>query len=335
MDRLTGAADTGELMAQEAHLESQARDTEGHYGLILVDLVGLRKFNSDFDWATGDEVLIELAHRLQNLRPHACVARVEADKFAVLIDGLEQDEISTEGHQVRNELMSAPWDIGGKRIPVKVRINAVSGPLPHFTSLLWAAQRMSRERSRWQLKQKIEEFENLARLNAIQAELGSFQFELANSISQRDPLTGALNLRGFRERQAKLETPYALAFVDLDNLRMHNESQGENWEAGNQALIGVKRLLESVSSEGVVARWGGDEFALCLPGFTGPSACEALNVLLEHSEFRLRIGDRSVTFSGGVTTVVDRNDEPSAMKRAQQCAKDAKAAGRRRVLLAD
>jgi diguanylate cyclase (GGDEF)-like protein len=142
-------------------------------------------------------------------------------------------------------------------------------------------------------------------------------------------------LRGFQERQARLETPYALAFIDLDNLRDHNNSQGENWEAGNQALIGVKRLLEGISSQGIVARWGGDEFALCLPGFAGPDACEALNTLLEHPEEQLRIGDLPVTFSGGVTTVRDRNDQPLAMKRAQQCAKDAKTAGRRRVLLAE
>jgi diguanylate cyclase (GGDEF)-like protein len=265
------------------------------------------------------------------------VARVEADKFAVLVDELDQDDISSEGHRLRHELISTPWQVRGVDIPVKVRITSVAGPspFPGESHLLWTAQRMSRERAQWKLKQKVEEYENLARLNALQAELGSFRFELANSISQRDPLTGAFNLRGFDERQSKLETPYALAFVDLDNLRSHNESQGENWEAGNRALIGVKRLLESISSEGIVARWGGDEFALCLPGFRGPSACEALNSLLEHPERELRIGDLPVTFSGGVTTVLSHEDRASAMKRAQQCAKEAKTAGRKRVLLAD
>jgi hypothetical protein len=48
MDQLTGAADTGELMAREAQLESRARQSakERNYGLILVDLVGLTALGS-------------------------------------------------------------------------------------------------------------------------------------------------------------------------------------------------------------------------------------------------------------------------------------------------
>jgi diguanylate cyclase (GGDEF)-like protein len=176
MDQLTGAADTGELMAQEALLETRARnsDIERRYGLVLVDLVELRKLNSEFDWSTGDGVLIEMAHRLQRLCPQACVARVEADKFAVLVDGLDQDGISTEGHRLRHELMSSQWEVGGNSVAVLVRVNSVSGPLPHFTNLLWAAQRMSREHARWKLKQQIQEFENLARLMLFKLNWAAF-----------------------------------------------------------------------------------------------------------------------------------------------------------------
>jgi len=339
MDELTGAADTGELMAREAKLESKARQSvnERHYGLILVDLVGLRELNSTLDRATGDDVLIELATRLRGLFPQACVARVEADKFAVLVDERDQDQISAEGYRLRSTLNSVPWEVRGKSIPVTVRVTSASGPsaFPGETHLLWTAQRISRQRAKWKLEQKIKELEDLARLNRLQAELGTLQFELAYSISQHDPLTGALNLRGFEERQSRLDAPYALAFVDLDNLKDFNESHGEYWEAGNRALIGIKRLLESVSTQSIVARWGGDEFALCLPGFTGPSACEALNTLLENPEHQLRIGDLPITFSGGVTTVLNNDDRPMAMKRAQHCAKEAKRAGRNRVLLVD
>src|ERR1019366_6146331 len=98
MDQLTGVADTGELMAYEAKMESRARtsNTERHYGLVLVDLLGLRKINRDFGRSTGNGVLVEMALRLQSLCPQTCVARVEADKFAVLIDGLSQDEVAEE-----------------------------------------------------------------------------------------------------------------------------------------------------------------------------------------------------------------------------------------------
>jgi len=339
MDRLTGAADTGEFMAREAELELQARSSnvERHYGIVLVDLVGLRRLNSDFDWSTGDEVLVQLAVRLHGLCPQALVARVDADKFAVLIDGLNQDEVAREGHRLKHELNTASWQINRKSVPVLVRVTFVSGPspFPRETHLLWTAQRIHRARAQWKLKQKAEDLANLAKLNGLQAELGRFRSQLAIIISQRDPLTGALNRRGYEELQPSFDTPYALAFVDLDNLRILNKSQGDNWGAGDRALIGVKRLLESISPTGIVARWGGDEFVLCLPGFTATSVCHELNSLLEHPEENLRIGDLPVTFSGGVTMVMDNDDPLLAMQRAQQRAKDSKIAGRSRILLAD
>jgi diguanylate cyclase (GGDEF)-like protein len=339
MDQLTRVADSGELMTREAEMDSRARasGTERHYGLVLVDLVGLRKINSDFDRATGNEVLMEMALRLLNLCPQTCVARVEADKFAVLFDGLNQDQVAVESHRLRHELNSASWEIRGKSVPVSVRVTSVAGPslFPERTHLLWTAQRIHRERAKWKLRQRVQELENLARLNGLQAELDSFRSGLAISISLHDPLTGALNLRGLGEMQKSLNTPYALAFVDVDNLRLLNKSEGDNWEAGNRALVGVKRLLESISPKGIVARWGGDEFVLCLPGFTAMGARDELNSLLEHPEHQLRIGDLPVSFSGGVTTVIADDDHLPAMKRAQQCAQESKIAGRSRVILAE
>lgn len=339
MDQLTGAADAGELLHEEAKLDAQARTSETgrQFGLLLVDLIGLRVLNSNFGRTTGDEVLVELARRLQTLYPQACVARVEADKFAVLIDGLSHAEAALEGRQLKHDLNAASWQVDGKSISAKVRITSVVGPsrFPGETHLLWTAQRIHRAKAQWHLEEKVKELEDLARLNGLQAELGQFRAELAVSISERDPLTGALNFGGFVEILSTLETPFALAFVDVDNLRNLNDVEGENWEAGNRALIGVKRLLESISPTGIVARWGGDEFAMCLPGFTASSAGVALNALLEQPERQLRIGDLPVTFSGGVTTVTADDDRSLAMKRAQQRAKDSKAAGRSRILIAE
>jgi diguanylate cyclase (GGDEF)-like protein len=119
-------------MALERQIELIARssDNEHHYGLILIDLVGLRKINAVFDRTTGDKVLVELAGRLRSLCPKACVARVEADKFAVLVDGLSQDATSAEGRRLKDEMNSASWRIDGKMVAVKVRVTCVSGPSP-------------------------------------------------------------------------------------------------------------------------------------------------------------------------------------------------------------
>ena len=84
-----------------------------------------------------------------------------------------------------------------------------------------------------------------------------------------------------------------------------------------------------------VVRWGGDEFLLCLPGFTEVQACGVLNSLLEHPQDHLRIGDLPVTFSGGVAIVKSTSEHTTATQKAQQCAKNAKEAGRSRFLVAE
>lgn len=93
-------------------------------------------------------------------------------------------------------------------------------------------------------------------------------------------------------------------------------------------------MLESISPNGLFVRWGGDEFLLCLPEFTEMQACAALNSLLKHPEDHLRIGDLPVTLSGGVAIVKATSEHTTAMQKAQQCAKNAKDAGRSRFLVA-
>ena len=338
MDALTGVADIGELTALERRLDAAARTSpeEQHYGLILVDLLGLRTINSTYERATGDQILVSLAHRLRDLCPRGMTARVEADKFAVLIDGLNQDRATAEGYRLNNELRGMPWRMKGEDNPVQLRFTCVSGPSPFGgeSNLLWEAQRINRAKSLWELKEKLKDLENVARLNDVRAQLGNLQAQMAISLSRHDPLTGALNRRGFRDLQSKLRAPYALAFVDVDNLKVLNGTEDENWDAGDHALCGVKERLESISPTGVVVRWGGDEFLLCLPEFTATQTFETLTSLLDDPVEQLRIGDEYVTFSGGVAMVNSSEERQEAMKQAQQCANDAKRAGRSRFIVA-
>ena len=339
MDRLTHVADIGELMTLERQFDALARAAHGerHYGLVLVDLVELRTLNDRVGRPGANEVLISLATRLRELSPRGLIARVEADKFAVLIDGCDQDQITVEGHRLKNALNDMTWRVQGSVLPVRVRVTCVAGPSPFLeeTNLLWDAQRIHRAKARWELKEKVKELENLARLNGVRAQLGTLQSQMAISISRRDPLTGALNRRGFDQVRTTMAPPYALAFVDVDDLKMVNRTEGQNWEAGNRALKGLKELLETISPNGVVVRWAGDEFLLCLPGFSASETAEALTALLARRDPLLLVGDRQVTFSGGIAMVRSDLEVESAMEKAQQCARDAKDAGRSRFIVAD
>ena len=60
MDQLTGAADTGELLAVERYLDARARSTTpvGCYGIALVNITRLADINTVYGAPVGDAVLI-------------------------------------------------------------------------------------------------------------------------------------------------------------------------------------------------------------------------------------------------------------------------------------
>jgi len=100
--------------------------------------------------------------------------------------------------------------------------------------------------------------------------LGSW-FDEVRRLSNTDPLTGLYNRRHFGQRLGE-ETkraqryghPASVLWVDIDRLKAINDHFGH--KAGDGALVAVSRaLLDNVRSIDVVARIGGDEFAVLLP----------------------------------------------------------------------
>ncbi len=91
-----------------------------------------------------------------------------------------------------------------------------------------------------------------------------------HTLSVTDELTGLPNRRAMTEyfetmalgQDARL-SDWALLFVDLDDFKVINDTFGH--EAGDRVLsIVAKRISDIVGSNGFVARFGGDEFAIAL-----------------------------------------------------------------------
>ena len=87
-------------------------------------------------------------------------------------------------------------------------------------------------------------------------------------------------LDGMIDRVRRYEEKVALLFVDVDGLKIINDTLGH--QAGDQALSQVARLLVSgVRKSDLVARIGGDEFAIILGYADEDSARETANRLVD------------------------------------------------------
>lgn len=121
---------------------------------------------------------------------------------------------------------------------------------------------------------------------------------LTKELSQKDPLTGAVNRRYFTElaeaelaRTQRYKRSVSLAYIDLDNFKTVNDSLGH--ETGDHLLkLVVDTLKENLRKPDVVARIGGDEFLILMP----ETDIEQSKVVIERLLERCRIGFKSQNY---------------------------------------
>jgi diguanylate cyclase len=170
------------------------------------------------------------------------------------------------------------------------------------------------------------------------AELESALAE-AREVACIDPLTGALNRRGFdkacqRElaRARRSGARFALAHIDLDDFKQLNDTLGH--QAGDKALVHLVELLhKSMRPSDVLCRFGGEEFVLMLPDTELDDAAAAVSRFLsEFSAQTIPGTDCVMTFSSGVVTPDHAESLEEAIRRADAATYAAKRAGKNRVV---
>jgi len=177
----------------------------------------------------------------------------------------------------------------------------------------------------------------VAQIRLLQEECRRLQ-ELAS----RDGLTGLFNARHFfaaletemeRARRSGLAT--CLIMIDLDHFKNINDTYGH--EAGNKCLqIVAKTLTDNIRRMDIACRYGGEEFAVILPGTALPEAvvtAERLRKALAGSRIGIGEGFVKLTASFGVSAYEGSEKLPAEqfVEHSDRFLLRAKARGRNRV----
>ncbi len=177
------------------------------------------------------------------------------------------------------------------------------------------------------------------RLNQAEAALQDQAEEITAYMceARTDTLTELPNRRAFDDELSRRmaewrrnETSVNVVILDIDRFKLFNDRFGH--AAGDAVLVEVARVLNTATRESdVVARLGGEEFAVVLAGVEASEARRAAERIRKAvAATAVRYEDKSlrVTVSCGVAQALPAEDGTSLVKRADEALYASKAAGR-------
>ncbi|HEV3344736.1 MAG TPA: GGDEF domain-containing protein [Pirellulales bacterium] len=162
--------------------------------------------------------------------------------------------------------------------------------------------------------------------------------------ARTDSLTGLPNRRSFNEDLARRfdqwqrhNIPLSLLMVDVDSFKKFNDEHGH--QTGDEVLRAIAHMLnKTLRQMDLAARFGGEEFAILLPGTNLQAAttvAERVRAVIA-SETLFHGGKQlGITVSVGASSAAEMDDAEALIKRADEALYGAKNGGRNRAFLHD
>ena len=166
----------------------------------------------------------------------------------------------------------------------------------------------------------------------------------ANDDMRRDHLTHAFNRKSFDEQFAQYyklhrlsRKPVSLLMLDIDHFKKVNDTYGH--AIGDFVLIELVKLLNSLFSRDLdlVARVGGEEFAILLPDYNTESAVVKVEEVLDRVRKAVFVQDDmkiQFTVSVGISELTTQANTDQWLKAADEALYESKNTGRNKYTVA-